>query len=375
MNILYIANVRIPTERAHGIQIMKTCEALSRAGATVELIVPSRQNLLTSSPFSYHGVPENFTLTKLASPDWVRFGPLGFLFSALWFAESVRWRKSFRTADLIYSRDALVLLQYVLLRRRFAYEAHAGPTFASRIVARRAYKLIAISKGLSDAYIKAGVAPECITIAPDAVDEGLFVNVPERRKAREIIGLVSDKPVVMYVGHLYERKGVDILAAAAAKLPEVLVAFVGGASDDLPRFKERWGKVPNIRILGHVSHERVPLYLRAADLLILPNSAKNEDSFKFTSPMKLFEYMASGTPIIASGVPALYEVLKADSAYLVSPDDAEALAAGITNALEHPLEAEEKAAHARERVKGYTWDKRARQMLRGMDAPVPAEYS
>ena len=85
--------------------------------------------------------------------------------------------------------------------------------------------------------------------------------------------------------------------------------------------------------------------------------------------------MASGTPIIASGVPALYEVLKADSAYLVSPDDAEALAAGITNALEHPLEAEEKAAHARERVKGYTWDKRARQMLRGMDAPVPAEYS
>src|SRR3989344_48411 len=132
MNLLYLAFIRLPTEKAHGVQIMKTCEALSEAGAEVELVVPGRKTHIAEDPFSYYGVKKNFTLTTLNAPDWVgKLGSFGFVFSALWFSEAARWRKSFWMADVIYSRDALVLFQYILLGRKLVYEAHTKPTVIS----------------------------------------------------------------------------------------------------------------------------------------------------------------------------------------------------------------------------------------------------
>ena len=118
MKILYIATIRLPTEKAHGIQIMKTCEAFARIGHSVELVVPTRRNMLTDNPFDYYGVERTFKITTLSVPDLVRFGRFGFLFSALCFSERARWLKQFWTADVVYSRDAFILLQYLLLGDR-----------------------------------------------------------------------------------------------------------------------------------------------------------------------------------------------------------------------------------------------------------------
>ena len=115
MKILYLAFVRLPTERAHGLQIMKTCEAFAHAGAKVELVIPGRATAIAVDPFSYYAVKKSFALTSLATPDLVRWGRAGFIFSLFWFAEVAKWRKVFWRADIIYSRDALVLLQYRLL--------------------------------------------------------------------------------------------------------------------------------------------------------------------------------------------------------------------------------------------------------------------
>ena len=77
MKIAYIQNVRIPTERAHGIQIMKMCEALARLGHDVELIVPRRSNLLKENPFNYYGIRKTFKIRKLPCLDLIPLNKYG----------------------------------------------------------------------------------------------------------------------------------------------------------------------------------------------------------------------------------------------------------------------------------------------------------
>ncbi len=364
MKLLYIANIRLPTEKAHGIQIMKTCEAFAKTGVEIELVVPTRHNELTVNPFAYYGVPDNlFKIVTLRVPDLIGYGRLGFLVSSIWFSERVRWLRSFWTADIIYSRDALVLVQYLLLGRELVFEAHAKPSFVARIVARHAHRVVVISQALREAYTAAGVSAERIIVAPDAVDEHLFDAVPAKTEAREILGLPLVQHLVIYTGHLYARKGADTLAEAASRIPEALFVFVGGTIEDIARFKGRWGSQENIRIIGHVAPERVPFYLRAADVLVIPNSGKNEDTARFASPMKLFEYMASGTPIVASNVPSIREVLGDQEALFVDADDAAALVNGITSVFTHEKEAHEKADSAQRKTREYTWGERVRHIL------------
>lgn len=364
VKILYIANIRIPTEKAHGVQIMKTCEAFAKAGVGIELMVPTRHNELTANPFSYYGVPENlFKIVTLHIPDLIKYGRLGFLISSIWFSERARWYRSFWEADIIYSRDALVLVQCLLLGRKLVFEAHAKPSFVARIVARHSYRVVAISQALREVYVAVGVPAERIIVAPDAVDEHLFETVPLKNEVREILGLPQFQHIVVYTGHLYARKGADTLAEAATHMPEALFVFVGGTVEDIARFKKRWGSQENIRIIGHVAPDRVPLYLRAADVLVIPNSSKSEDTARFTSPMKLFEYMASGTPLVASDVPSIREVLGDQEAFFVEADSPAALAKGIASVFAQEDEAHGRAVLAQCKAREYTWEKRAAKIL------------
>jgi glycosyltransferase involved in cell wall biosynthesis len=362
MKLLYIVNARIPTPRAYGLQIMKTCEALSRAGATVELVVPTRRFKSPEDPFLYYGVKTRFPMTTLSIPDFLHFGALGFLLSTIWFSERVRWLPSFWDVDAVYSRDPLVLFQYILLGRTFWFEAHKKPTFLSSLVARSAERVVVISHGLWEAYKNSGVPEENMVLAPDAVDEHLFDGIPEQGEARRRTNLPQDKKIVLYAGHLYPRKGAAILAEAAAKMPNAFFVFVGGAPHEVVAFKDRWGS-EHVEVVGHVAYEKVPLYLKAADILVLPNSGRDEDAARFTSPMKLFEYMLSGTPIVASDVPALREVLDDASATFATPDNPDAFTDALEKVLAHPREAEMHAQTARAKVKEYSWEKRAAALL------------
>lgn len=359
MKLLYIANARIPTPRAYGLQIMKTLEAFSLAGVQVELVVPTRKAQSFEDPFDYYNVQNRFPITTLPVGDFLSWGPLGFLVSAFLFARKVQSLPVFKEADVLYSRDALVLLNYLARGRTIVFEAHAKPSLVSRIVARHATRVVVISEGLRIAYEKVGVAANNIVVAPDAVDERLFDGAPTRDDARTMLGLPKDAAIALYAGHLYPRKGAGTLAEAAQFLPNVLCVFVGGTKEDVAAFRERWGHEPHIKIIGHIPHAQVPTYLRAANVLVLPNSAQNENAAQFTSPMKLFEYLASGTTIVASYVPAIREVLDENSAYLVNPDDPQALARGIEEALGDQTRAQRALSLSR----NYTWGARVRVIL------------
>ena len=118
-----------------------------------------------------------------------------------------------------------------------------------------------------------------------------------------------------------------------------------------------------VEFIGWRKHSLIPLYLRAADLLVLPNKKDGDLSEFYTSPLKMFEYMAAGKPIIATDLPSLREVLNEQNAFFVVPGDSVALARGITMVLNNAMLADRISRQALQEVKNYTWDIRAQQIL------------
>ena len=103
--------------------------------------------------------------------------------------------------------------------------------------------------------------------------------------------------------------------------------------------------------------------MKAADVLVLPNSGKEKISRIYTSPLKMFEYMAAGVPIVASDLPSIREVLSEKTAFLFEADDARDLAEKIEMVLENKEGAGERARKALKEVKKYNWEERAGKIL------------
>jgi glycosyltransferase involved in cell wall biosynthesis len=309
------------------------------------LLVPRRKTTVADDMFAYYGVKRNFTVRSLSAPDWIRFGSLGFAFSLLWFSEVATWSKAFREADIVYSRDAFVLLQYVLLGRKLVYEAHMTPTLISRIVARAAFRVVVISGGLKDAYVAAGVSAKKIVIAHDAVDPALFAASHDKSQSRSWLQIPQDARVVMYVGKVEDAKGTNTFASAGELAPEGTVFVVIGEGKEKALLAK---KHPRVLFLPETPYRELPRVLAAADVLAIPNSAHDLDASRFTSPLKAFAYLASKKPIVASDVPALREILEGRATFF-TPDDPSAL-----------LEATTKAVSPSDTLPDYSWNNRAR---------------
>jgi len=370
INLVYVSAARLPTEKAHGLQIMKMCEAFAEEGYSVELVIPRRGSPITDDPFVYYDVKRIFSIRRLPVVGGPHWGRWGFRLMLAVFSEVLGWWLLFRRRHaIVYSRNDVPAVESVLLNWRVFFEVHkARWNLATRVVARRARGLIAITHGVKQFYTKKGVPDERIMVAPDGVDLAMFDEGKQKNEARSALGLSQHKIIAVYTGHLYVWKGVETLARAAAKLPkEFEVVFVGGVDSDVAAFRKRFGEQGNIRIVGQRPHRQMPTWLTAADMLVLPNTARDDVSRRYTSPMKLFEYMAAHRPIVASDLPSIREVLDTESAYLVAPDAPDALSETLVRVRDEPEEAEARARRAREQVEQYTWQRRANEITQFMN--------
>lgn len=364
--IFYIATVRLPTEKAHGLQIVQTCAAFKQNGVEVELVIPKRQNAISATPFAYYGLPANFTVTTLPSLDLVNIPKIGFwLTSRLFFSKIKNYLKN--TKEVLYTRDHLIAAQLANKGYRYFFEIHSLPNelnaaWQKAVVGARG--IVVISQGLKNELVKRNVFESKILVAHDAVDVSAYKTLDVSKKTwRETLNIPLDKKIILYTGHLYEWKGAATLAEAAKLLPNVDFYFVGGTANDNNNFRNTYIRFPNICVIPFQPHEKMPVWQSAADVLVLPNSGKEKISSYYTSPLKLFEYMASGRPIIASNLPSIKEVLTDDTATFFNPDNATSLAEAITWVLSNTENAQIKAAKARENVKQYNWNARAKKII------------
>ncbi|MDP3645461.1 MAG: glycosyltransferase family 4 protein [bacterium] len=360
----YVTLARLPTGRAHGYTIMKMCEQFAAQGCEVELFVPTRDaGILTSDPFEYYGIKRNFSLNKLWATDLLsRFekSRLSFFLDQISFLLSISLKRFNDTVT--YTRDYQIAL--VARSSHIVLEIHNIPERAYLFykALSRAKRLVVISEGLKRSLIENGVAPEKIVVAPDAVDLSEFALAPSREIWRAY-QVDPENKIALYTGHFYGWKGAETLAAAAPYMPSnTELVLMGGVDHELKTFQKKYAS-NRVHVIGYQPRQQIPAFLVSADVLVLPNSAKPKISSEYTSPLKLFQYMASGVPIVASDLPSIREILTDEMAFWCTPDDERALARQIEYVLSHPDEARQKAARAREEVKKYTWDARAQTIL------------
>jgi glycosyltransferase involved in cell wall biosynthesis len=361
MNIAYIVNARIPTEKAHGFQIMKVCEALASIGHEVELVVPARTNPITQDAFTYYSVGSTFLMRKLPVIDYgFRVQSASFLASLLLFRPA--------SDTIIITRNPEIAFVFTRRGYRVFYYAHNWPQSKIQLfkfLLRGITGIICNSKGTEAEYNAHGFQN---TIAvPNAVDLKDFDALADKTILRTRLGIPVEKKIAMYVGHLYAWKGIDIVIGAAEKLASnqgVIFMIIGGTDADIQKYREIIAKkgLSNVLILGHKNHSEVPSYLSAADMLLLPNIPSSAESERYTSPIKMFEYMASGVPIIASDMSSMREVLNEGNATLIAPGDEQALANAITSIVSDSSSALQKTGNAKRKVATYTWDNLARKL-------------
>ena len=375
MKIKYIANARMPTEKAHGLQIISMCNEFAKQNIDVELIAPNRFNKIKESINSFYGTEIYFNIKKVFCidtipiiKDWL---PRFIRIFLLWIEKVSFFLICLKFLDnnpIIYTREPEIALFLGSLKKNCVCEIHALPKKGKIFYAnlfKKLNKIITINRQIKNILIKEyDINPSKILVAHDAVDIKKFDIKISKEKARKKLRFSLNKKIVLYTGHLYDWKGADVLAKSIddIKDKEILLVFVGGTDKDIKSFKNKH-KSEQIRIEGRKKHDLIPFYLKAADILILPNSRKTNISKYYTSPLKLFEYMASKRPIIASDLPSIKEIVSKKEVLFFKADDSKDLALNITKLLKDKKLKERLSKNAFEKVKSYTWGKRVKEII------------
>ena len=388
--LLYISLMRLPTEKAHGLQIMQNCEAFADAGCDLTLWVARRWNThemrAIDDPFAYYGVRPNFAIRRIPCIDIFPLVPpdglgarLAFYLLLLSYAVTAAFMLLFTRADIHYSRDEFILSLLTRLKPKasLAYEAHLFSqsergAALQRQVASRVGSVIAVTPQLrADLMSQRGADPACTIVAHDGVRRARFEDLPVRTTARRKIGWDEDAFIVGYVGRLHTigmDKGVATLVKALAAVEGAHLALVGGPDDMAQSLRQEWLNLglseDRFLYAGHVPVDDVLLYMSAFDVCAMPLPVTTHFAH-YASPLKLFEYMAAGKAIVATDLPSWADVVAdGETALLLPPDDVAAWTTAIDKLRTDSVLRRQLGERARERVMAhYTWDVRAQSIL------------
>ncbi|MBX2866359.1 glycosyltransferase family 4 protein [Candidatus Kaiserbacteria bacterium] len=355
-HILYATAARLSRRKAHVVSILNMCDSLHKRGHVVTLAVPKEEEV--EEVVAQYDISPEVNIVQVPTIDiswlsakvreWVR----------LWsFGKAVRMLSE--EHDVVLTRDwalTLYVEDYIFL--------HGKPDFSRRNWKKRlenAQGIVVVNSIIKRILVDAGIEEGKIHVAPNGVDIASFSLDMNAQEMRGELGLPEDAKIVMYTGsfYLHDWKGVQVLLEAAALLPEYAFVMVGGGTAEIEGIKKEY-KGDNIILREKQPHKDIPRYLQAADILVIPNTDNAKEGSHYTSPIKLFEYMASGRPIVASKLPSIQEIATEDIVQFVKTGDAEDLARGITEVLSDENTAATLAQRAREEVQNYTWDARAR---------------
>jgi len=394
LDILYLADIRFPLERANGIQTFETCHALAARGHQVTLMVRDDTIRPRRDPFAFYGLPRVPTLRvvrlAMAGPQTVR--RIRYLAAAIWRAIRASRRGCVMTRDLGVA-DAIAALPG-WIRPRVVYESHGfAPVFAGTLP-----DLVSGSAAGGDAKVRRLFRREQrVWRAADGyitTTRVLAVELRERFGDRPVVETISNgvrlleerrlpqaghagPPLVAYAGHLYPWKGVDVLIRALSRLPDVHGLIIGGfpGEQDLARARalaRDLGLGDRVRFTGQVEPSRVASLVAEATMVVLPTVATA--SARYTSPLKLFEYLAAGKPVIASDLPPIREIVRhGDNGLLFTAGDPDALAAAIRRLLDDQALAASLSRSAFADAEQYSWSRRAERLETFLQHVVSAE--
>ncbi len=333
MKITYAASGPVPSSSANSVHVMKMGQALGTLRHDVTLITPEYNRSTPDDKnidvYAWYGVIKNFKLKRSPSIK----GKPGLLAHALnVFLEAKKSR-----AQFVYARCPTSALLCATLGAEVVFEQHSSfadqgnmqQKFYNTLLRSKNLKaLVVISSALKEHVVDTTNFPRAkIIVAHDGADPVRHTKAPFTKTPNRL--------QIGYTGHLYEGRGIDIIGRMAAMLPAMDFHIVGGQPEHIAHWKDKIGALGNMHFHGHVAPAEVPAWITNFDILLAPYQRKvsvggGMHTEKWMSPLKIFEYMASGKPVICSDMPVLHEVLKDnENCLLCAPEDPHAWVAAL----------------------------------------------
>lgn len=360
--IIYPTRARLHRHRANLIQTLRTAEAFAGLGYDVELVMaPAKGEVAVDRRLAELGIR--------ALPG-LRFDPLLHSGLKLWPYLLARWRR-LRRADAVYVRSVDLSVRLARLRVPHVLEVHEVETTLARagrladvIAWQRAgliRTLLPISQGAADRLLAAGADPARVRVAPSgvAVEDFAGLAIPD-------VARLAD-PAVVHVGSLGPTRGLAVFQALAAAGVARLI-LVGPVEGDA-------GGLDGALRQDTVPHRDVPDWYGRGDIAVMPYQPGLATAESF-SPIKLFEALAAGRPVIASDMPVIREVVEHErTALLVRPDDIAGWVAAVRRIREDPELGLRLARAGRELARRYGWRERAIGIAAACGWPALAEVA
>lgn len=359
MRIALVCSAALPTYIANSIHAYRVADGFSQAGQQVALVYPRRaaEHLPNCDPSRFYGQTCSFRRVRLPFLRRFDYGLWFFVLAALW----CRWRR----VDVVYALSIPAAYFSALLGLSVALEFHAPTEQQNRMVRwclnrllrhRRFLGAVCITEALQRHLVETHPSLQGrLLVRPDGAD-----LLPPRQDAAPQARLR-----VLYCGSMWPGKGMHLIAPLIEQCPWADFIIAGGP----PHQAEQWRSALNrshVRWLGMLPPSAIGQQCLTCDVGLLPIARSvltecGDEIGAWTSPMKLFEYFAAGTTIVASDVAVLREVLIHEENCLLCDPDAET---GWIDAL-HRLDADRSllkrlGERGRQEVEGrYSWHLRS----------------
>ncbi len=373
MKIAIIAQGSIPAQTANSIQNMKMAGAFAELGNKVVVFAPGKNPEL-----DWPRIANHYGLSQELEIQWIKSLPLLRRYDFAWHAvrAAQRW-----DVELVYTRLPQAAALAAVREVSTIFELHdlpsgtMGPWLLRQFLgANGAKRLVVNTHHLEQKIRNRYRFPDregFVMLAPNGVNLQRYKILPAPTEARKRLGL-PEGFTAGYTGHLYEGRGIELILDLAYRLPKVRFLLVGGRAEDLAVRKAQARELGNVQFVGFVPNAELPLYQAACDVFLMPHGQKvagssGADIAEFTNPLKMFEYLACGRPILASDLPILREVLHEENANLLPIGDVPAWVEALNALMESATRRAELSAAGKRTAAQFSWESRASRILQGIE--------
>lgn len=227
---------------------------------------------------------------------------------------------------------------------------------------KNAYRVIAVTGGIKNTLVREyGLDPERIVVVPNGANTDIF-NKMDRMECRKSLGLEPGWKYICFSGNLAPWQGVKYLISAMPSIlkkeknARLLIVGDGMLGDELKKKAKDAGVADAVLFVGRVPYTDVPKYICASDACVAPFTYERNAAIGL-SPLKLYEYLACGRPVVSTDIEGVKELLeKTEAGIIVPSENSEELAKAVTRLIQDTETGDTMGVRGREYVlENHSW--------------------